>query len=153
MPTFKKKKREDPAISTASLPDIVFMLLFFFMVTTKLRETELLVQSSLPAATQLEKLEQKSLVSYIYVGPPKAVEKYGPEPRIQVNDVFISPSEIQRFVAEEKAKLDPSEKDKITMSLKIDRTAKMGIVNDVKGELREADARKVNYATNQVVKK
>lgn len=147
MATFGKKERPSPALSTASLPDIVFMLLFFFMVTTVLRETDLLVRVSIPQATQLEKLENKSLVSYIYVGKPRDTQKFGTEPRIQVNDVFLLPNEIPRFVAEERAKLDEAERDKITMSLKVDRTAKMGIVNDVKLQLREADARKVNYAT------
>ncbi len=146
MASFGKKEKPQPGISTASLPDIVFMLLFFFMVTTVLRETDLLVQVSIPKASQLEKLENKSLVSYIYIGPPKD-QKFGETPRIQVNDVFIEPTDIPRFVAEERAKLDEVERDKIIMSMKVDRKAKMGIVTDVKLQLREADARKVNYAS------
>ena len=145
---FGKKSKPMPAISTASLPDIVFMLLFFFMVTTVLRETDQLVEVHVPQASQLQKLEDKSLVSYIYIGAPKEKTKFGSEPRIQVNDVFILPRDIPRFVAEERAKLPTqSQRDKITMSLKVDKTAKMGIVNDVKMQLREADARKVNYAS------
>ena len=69
MSKFKKKKKGMPGISTASLPDIVFMLLFFFMVTTVMRETELKIKKpQLPKATEIKKLERKSLVSYIYVG-------------------------------------------------------------------------------------
>lgn len=143
---FGKKEKPQPGISTASLPDIVFMLLFFFMVSTVMREQDLLVDTQIPKATQLQKLENKSLVSYIYIGPPKKRE-FGKEPKVQVNDVFVEPEEIPRFVAEERAKLDEVERDKITMSLKIDRSAKMGIVTDVKLQLREADARKINYAS------
>ncbi|WP_020533876.1 ExbD/TolR family protein [Flexithrix dorotheae] len=147
MAKFKKKTNTSQDIPTSALPDIIFMLLFFFMVTTVLRETDLLVENKLPNATQLTKLEQKSLVSYIYVGKPKDTDKYGDEPRIQVNDVLIMPKEIPKFVFEEKDKLDEVERDKITMSLKVDRDAKMGIINDVKQQLREANALKVNYSS------
>ncbi|WP_250633010.1 ExbD/TolR family protein [Rhodoflexus caldus] len=153
MSKFSKKKKGTPAISTSSLPDIIFMLLFFFMVTTVLRETELKVQNRLPKASQLQKLEKKSLVSYIYIGKPKDTEKYGVEPRIQVNDALVTPKEIPNFVYAEKDKLDEVERDKITMSLKVDIDAKMGIISDVKQQLREADARKVNYSSVKAVEK
>jgi biopolymer transport protein ExbD len=153
MSKFNKKKKGTPAISTSSLPDIIFMLLFFFMVTTVLRETELKVQNRLPKASQLQKLEKKSLVSYIYIGKPKDTEKYGVEPRIQVNDALVTPKEIPNFVYAEKDKLDEVERDKITMSLKVDIDAKMGIVSDVKQQLREADARKVNYSSVKAIDK
>jgi biopolymer transport protein ExbD len=149
MSKFKKKSSASAAISTSSLPDIIFMLLFFFMVTTVLRETTLLVENKLPQASQLTKLEQKSLVSYIYIGKPKDTDKYGKEPRIQVNDVLIVPEDIPRFVIQEKDKLDEVERDKITMSLKVDREAKMGIISDVRQQLREANALKVNYSSIQ----
>lgn len=153
MSKFSKKKKGTPAISTSSLPDIIFMLLFFFMVTTVLRETELKVQNRLPKASQLQKLEKKSLVSYIYIGKPKDTEKYGVEPRIQVNDALVTPKEIPNFVYAEKDKLDEVERDKITMSLKVDIDAKMGIISDVKQQLREADARKVNYSSVKAIEK
>jgi len=149
MAKFKKKTKTSENIPTSALPDIIFMLLFFFMVTTVLRETELLIENKLPQASQLTKLEQKSLVSYIYVGKPKDTDKYGTEPKIQVNDVLIVPDEIPRFVLQEKDKLDENERDKITISLKIDRDAKMGIVSDIRQQLREANALKVNYSSLQ----
>ena len=147
MSKFKKKTGTSQDIPTAALPDIIFMLLFFFMVTTVLRETELLVKNALPNASQLQKLEKKSLVSFIYIGEPKDTERYGSEPRIQANDVLIKPEEIPLFVLQEKDKLDEVERDKITMSLKVDRKAKMGIISDVRQQLREANALKVNYSS------
>lgn len=147
MSKFKKKTGTSEDIPTSALPDIIFMLLFFFMVTTVLRETELLVKNALPNASQLQKLEKKSLVSFIYIGEPKDTDKYGSEPRIQVNDVLIKPVEIPMFVLQEKDKLDEVERDKITMSLKVDREAKMGIISDVRQQLREANALKVNYSS------
>ncbi|MEN7550877.1 biopolymer transporter ExbD [Rapidithrix thailandica] len=147
MSKFKKKTKTSQEIPTSALPDIIFMLLFFFMVTTVMRETDLLVEQSLPDATQLQKLEKKSLVSYLWIGKPKDISKYGEAPRIQANDVLIQPKEIPQFVLQEKDKLDEVERDKITISLKIDRETKMGIVSDVRQELREANALKVNYSS------
>ena len=150
MAKFNKKKSGDlPAISTASLPDIVFMLLFFFMVTTVLRETDIMVKQKLPKAAQLTKLERKSLVSYIYIGEPKQSSLFGKEPKIQVNDVFVEVDEIIQFVNQEKDKLNEAERDQITMSMKVDVDSKMGIVSDVQQELREANARKILYSSIQ----
>jgi biopolymer transport protein ExbD len=125
------------------------MLLFFFMVTTVLRESNLMVEQNLPKANQLSKLEKKTLVSYIFVGKPRDVQKYGNEPRIQLNDVLATPDEIPMFVFREKEKIHEAERDKITMSLKVDKKAKMGIVIDVKQQLREANALKINYASGK----
>jgi biopolymer transport protein ExbD len=92
----RKGKGGTPGISTASLPDIVFMLLFFFMVSTTMREVELKINVSVPSATEVTKLENKSLVSYIYVGQPLKSyrDKFGTEPRIQLNDKFSALSDI-----------------------------------------------------------
>ncbi|MBV6643526.1 MAG: biopolymer transporter ExbD [Cyclobacteriaceae bacterium] len=147
MSKFKKSSSTSNDIPTAALPDIIFMLLFFFMVTTVMRETDILVKQQLPRATQLTKIERKSLVSYIYIGEPKNPNLYGTEPRIQTNDVFIEPTDIIQFVNQEKDKLSEVERDQITMSLKGDIEIKMGIVSDVQQQLREANARKVLYSS------
>ena len=149
MAKFSKKVKTSQEIPTAALPDIIFMLLFFFMVTTVLRETDLLVEQKIPRATQLQKLEQKTLISYIYIGPPKQTEVYGTEPRVQVNDVLISPDDIILFVEQERDKLAEVERDQITMSLKVDEETRMGILSDVQQQLREVNARKVLYSTVQ----
>ncbi len=147
----KKKKGDTPGISTASLPDIVFMLLFFFMVTTVMRETDMLIQVKVPEATEIQKLERKSLVSYIYVGKPK--DKYqatfGSEPRIQLNDAFASVSEIQSFIAAERDARSEEEVPLMTTSIKADVDVKMGIITDIKQELRKAQAFKINYSTRK----
>ena len=150
MSKFSKRQKEEPKISTAALPDIVFMLLFFFMVITKMRETEILVEQRLPKATQLQKLEQKSLVHYLYIGKPTKAE-YGTEPRIQANDVLINLEDIPRIIAEKRLGMTESDAQKLTVSLKADQEIKMNILTDVKLQLREADARKVNYATVKTV--
>ncbi|NQY08016.1 MAG: biopolymer transporter ExbD [Flavobacteriales bacterium] len=151
MTKFKKQKKDSPGISTASLPDIVFMLLFFFMVTTVMREVTLQVKIVKPTATEIAKLEHKSLVSYIYVGPPikGLLDKLGPEPRMQLNDAFAEIDEIGEFVVSEREKIDEKEVGKQTFSLKVDTEVKMGIISDIKMELREAQALKINYSTRK----
>lgn len=151
MSKFKKSSDTSQDIPTAALPDIIFMLLFFFMVTTVLRETEIMVKQKLPRATQLTKIERKSLVSYIYIGEPKNVSLYGDEPKIQTNDVFITVDDVVQFVNQEKDKLSEVERDQITMSMKVDVDVKMGIISDVQQELRKANARKVLYSSIQQI--
>lgn len=148
----KKKSGGSAAISTASLPDIIFMLLFFFMVTTTMRETTLFVNVKVPEATEVQKLEKKALVSYIYIGKPIQTNVYGTEPRIQLNDAFANITEIAEFVASEKESKDEADRPFITTSLKIDQDTRMGIVTDVKQELRKANALRINYSSRQVAK-
>ncbi len=152
MSKFRKNgKKEMQAISTASLPDIVFMLLFFFMVTTVMRETTLFVSITTPKATEIKKLQKKSLVSYIYIGPPikRMQESYGTAARIQLNDSFASVDDIQEFIASEQEARDEKEIPYMTTSIKADETTKMGIITDVKQELRKANALKINYSTRK----
>lgn len=149
MSKFKKKKDGGlPAISTASLPDIVFMLLFFFMVATVMRENSLKIQNALPVANQVEKLDKKNPVSYIYMGKPSSgYEKFGTEARIQLNDQFASLSEVSAFISAERSALREELVPYLTVALKVDRDANMGIVGDVKQELRKVNALKINYTT------
>lgn len=147
MSKFKKSSSTQQEIPTAALPDIIFMLLFFFMVTTVMRETDILVKQQLPRATQLTKIERKSLVTYIYIGEPKNASQYGTEPKIQTNDVYVDVKDIVQFVNQAKDKLAEAERDRITMSMKVDVGVKMGIVSDVQQELREANALKVLYSS------
>jgi biopolymer transport protein ExbD len=148
MAKFKKKANVKQDIPTSSMPDVVFMLLFFFMVTTTLRDTSINVQQHLPEASQMRKLQRKTLVAYLYVGEPKKVEQWGKEPKIQANDVFIQPKEIIQWVNTAKANLDESERDQLTVALKVDNETKRGIIADIETELRKANARKLLYSTN-----
>ncbi len=147
MSKFKKKSKTNQEIPTAALPDIIFMLLFFFMVTTVLRETTINVRQLIPRAQELRKLQRKSLVSYLYVGEPKKTDQWGKEPKIQANDVFIEINDIVMWVTQEKDKLDEAERDQITIALKVDEDAKMGLISDIQLQLREANARKLMYST------
>ena len=147
----KKGNKELPPISTASLPDVIFMILFFFMVSTTMRDQEILVTTKLPEATEVQKLEKKQLVSYIYIGPPtKAMQqKWGTSPRIQLNDSYRTEKDILDFIAAERDKLSESDRALMTVCLKADDQTKMGIITDVKQELRRANALKLSYAASK----
>ncbi|MEP3207869.1 MAG: biopolymer transporter ExbD [Maribacter sp.] len=147
----KKKDGELPAVSTASLPDIVFMLLFFFMTVTVMKDSSLKVNNTLPIASEIKKLEKKDRVITIYVGKPnREYEKvFGTEPKIQLNDKFASPSEVGDFILMERAKKAQELQNVLTTSLKVDKDANMGIISDIKLELRKVNALKVNYTTSK----
>jgi len=144
MSKFKKKKKGMPGISTASLPDIVFMLLFFFMVTTVMRETELKIKKpQLPKATEIKKLERKSLVSYIYVGK---VEGQNGD-KIQLNDRLADVKDVKYFIFAERETHSEDEIPLLTTSIKADIKSNVGTITDIKEELRNINALKINYST------
>lgn len=152
----RTKGKGSPKINTSSLPDIIFMLLFFFMVSTTMRETEVFVNVKVPEATEVKKLEQKSLVSYIYIGRPsnQLQAVYGSEPMIQLNDKLVNvegipADEVQDFVLSERESMAEDQKNKMVISLRIDSNIPMGKVDDVKQALRRAKALIINYSARK----
>ena len=130
---FEKKRSETKQeIPTSSMPDIIFMLLLFFMVATTLREQEIFVKFTLPEAKAVEKIENKRLVSYIWVGDNE---------RIQIDDNIVKLEEIQKIMYDKRVTL-PS----VIVSLRIDKNSRMGLVTDIQQSLRKADARRINYS-------
>lgn len=129
----KKRSGSKQGIPTASLPDIVFMLLLFFMVTTTLREVDVFVTFRLPEAKAIEKIENKRLVSYIWVGQ---------DGRIQVNDSITLLNEIQKIMYAKRVNLP-----NVIVSLRIDKASDMGVVTDIQQELRKASCLRINYST------
>ena len=144
----KKGSKGLPPISTASLPDVIFMILFFFMVSTTMREQELLVSYQLPQATEVQKLEKKNLVSYINIGRPvlHMQGKYGTASQIQLNDDFASVDAIGDYIYQEREAMPERDKPFMRVSMKIDKDTQMGIVTDVKMALREAWALNIVYS-------
>lgn len=141
-----------PAISTASLPDIIFMLLFFFMTTTTMKENTMMVDVKLPEATELTKLEKKSLAKYIYIGVPKRElqKQNGTEARVQLDDAFAkNASDVGSYISTKREAMPELDQPMMIVSLKVDKDTKMGVVTDVKQELRKVYARKIYYTANE----
>ena len=155
MAKFKKDgNKETPAISTASLTDIVFMLLFFFMVSTTMREVELKIKVKVPGASEVQKLEKKSLASNIYIGEPLKIyqKSMGTEPLIQLNDQFATKEKIMDYIAQEREARPEEKRGFMITNLKIDKDCKMGIVTDVKQELRKCNALRIYYCAKKAKK-
>lgn len=132
--TFEKKRASTKQeIPTSSMPDIVFMLLLFFMVSTTLREVDVFVKFQLPTAKAIEKIENKRLVSYVWVGN---------NGKIQLNDNLVKVSEIQKLMYAKRQALP-----NVIVSLRVDKNSEMGVITDIQQELRKADARRINYST------
>ena len=142
-----------PELNTSSLPDLVFAFLFFIMMVTSIREVTPKVSfSNLPTATELTKLEEKSLVTFIYVGKPNKEYRatYGSNSAIQLNDqVTQNPTAVYSYIEQAKAKLRDDRRALMQVSLKADKETKMNIISQIKEELRRANALNLSYSARQ----
>ena len=147
----KSGKKGMPELNTSSLPDLIFTMLFSFMIVTTMREVSLKVQFKVPQATELEKLEKKSLVTFIYIGKPlpEYQKQMGAETRIQLNDKFSEVTEVQDYIYQERENMKEEDQPFMTVSLKVDKDTKMGIVPDVKQAIRQSYALNINYYATQ----
>ncbi len=144
----KGKKKKMQALSTASLPDIIFILLFFFMVTTVMREQDVIVEVKVPDASEIVKIKKRELVDYINIGIPVDIDLYGSQPVIQLDGAIGDLDKIGPWIANNKDARDEAVQSKIVTSLKVDKDTKMRIVTDVKQELRKAEALKIMYSSS-----
>jgi biopolymer transport protein ExbD len=152
MSLFKKNTHHEvPELNTTSMPDLIFSILFFFMIVTNMREVSLKVKFKTPAGTELTKLEKKSCVSYIYIGQPTDnLRPYlGSGTRIQLNDKFAEIPEVMDFVNAERTKMSPEDAPKMSVSIMADKGTRMGVITDVKQALRKSYALKINYSAVQ----
>ena len=149
----KSGGREMPELNTSSLPDLVFAFLFFIMMVTSIREVTPKVSfSNLPSATELTKLEEKSLVTFIYVGKPSKEYRamYGSNSAIQLNDqVTQNPTAVYSYLEQAKAKLKDDRRSLMQVSLKADKETKMNIISQIKEELRRANTLNLSYSARQ----
>jgi biopolymer transport protein ExbD len=153
MGKFKQQgEKSTPALNAGSMSDIIFMFLFFFMIITTMRESTLFVRVNVPQGSEIQKLEKKSLNSYIHIGPPIEERKFGSAPRIQLNDQFAEVSDIRAFVESERAARDEVDVPFITTTIKCDKEVKMGDVSDIKQELRQVGALRIMYAASRRAK-
>ena len=150
MSMFKRKDHSVPVLNTASLPDLIFTVLFFFMIVTHMKENQMKVKYQVPQGTKLERLAKKSTVSHIYIGKPY---KGGGGDAVQVNDKIVDMAEIEDFIAAERKRMSPDDARNMTVSIKADKKADMGLVTDVKQALRRANALKILYSGKKSTKK
>ena len=150
---FHKREHEVPALNTSSLPDLIFTVLFFFMIVTHMRDVELRVRYTVPQGTELQKLTHKSAVSYIYVGRPATTSTTGvnknADMQIQLNDKLSSVDDIRHYIEQERANMSAEDQARMTVSIKADRDAPMGMIADIKHALQQSFALKINYSASE----
>lgn len=152
MSMFKRRMREVPGLNTSSLPDLIFSVLFFFMIVTHMRQVTLKVKYQVPQGKELTRLTKKSAVSYIYIGKPVSTatgKQIGDTTLVQLNDKYATPTEVMDYLVAEKKRMSAEDQQLMTVSIKADKDTKMGIIADVKQALRQAKALRVNYSASE----
>jgi biopolymer transport protein ExbD len=147
---FKRTRREIPGLNTSSLPDLIFTVLFFFMIVTHMRKVTLKVRYQVPQGTELTRLTKKTAVSYIYIGKPAVgsdIDKA--KTAIQLNDKYATTTDIIDYIAAEKSRMAPEDQQQMTVSIKADKNTKMGIISEVKQALRKSKALKISYSATE----
>ncbi len=145
---FKRTRREIPGLNTSSLPDLIFTVLFFFMIVTHMRKVTLKVKYQVPQGTELTRLTKKTAVTYIYIGKPVTGTVQG-NSVIQLNDKYATTTDIIDYIAAEKSRMSPEDQQQMTVSIKADRSTKMGIISEVKQALRKSKALKISYSATE----
>lgn len=148
MSMFKRTRREIPGLNTSSLPDLIFTVLFFFMIVTHMRKVTLKVKYQVPQGTELTRLTKKTAVSYIYIGKPVTGTVQG-NTVIQLNDKYATTTDIIDYIAAEKSRMSPEDQQQMTVPIKADRSTKMGIISEVKQALRKSKALKISYSATE----
>ena len=156
MGRFKRKQSNSvPGLNLASMPDLIFTVLFFFMIVTHMRDVDPKVQYNVPQGTELTKEVNKNGLVYIFIGKP--VDAQGnvvsDDVRIQMGNRYVTLAEIGNEIAKERSRLSEEDQQRLTVSIRADRDTEMGIINDVKQELRKAGALNINYSAEKQVKK
>ena len=150
--SFRRRNHEVPGLNTSSLPDLIFTVLFFFMIVTHMRQVTLKVKFQVPQGKELTRLTKKSAVSYIYIGTPVSSDGKPyktPESRIQLNDKYATPEEVVDYITAEKKRMTAEDQQQMMVSIKADKHTKMGVVADVKQALRQAKALRINYSASE----
>lgn len=148
---FRRRLREVPGLNTSSLPDLIFSVLFFFMIVTHMRHETVKVKFQVPQGKELARLTKKSAVSYIYIGKPTSAlgKVVGEDSKIQLNDKYVTPSQLVEYMKAEKRHMSPEDAQHMTVSIKADINTKMDVITDVKQALCQAKTLRINYSATE----
>ena len=145
---FRRRRHDMPGLNTAALPDLIFTVLFFFMIVTHMRDVNPKVRYEVPQGTELSKTANKGGLVYIFIGKPVDAQDQvvSDETRIQLNDRYVSVDQLAQEIAHERNQMSESNRQHMVVSIRADRDTEMGIINDVKQALRKAGALNINYS-------
>jgi biopolymer transport protein ExbD len=144
---FRRPDHSLPELNMASLPDLIFTVLFFFMIVTHMRDVEKKVAYQVPAGTEVEKVSHKSSVIHIYIGKP--LDGSSDDYQIQLNNQLATVSDIRQFVEQERSGMSGEDLERLTVSIEADREVPMAVINDVKQALRQSYALNISYSASE----
>lgn len=142
---FHTSRHGVPSLNVASMPDLIFTVLFFFMIVTHMRSDEVKVRLEVPQGTEVQKLTNKASVINIYIGRQDD-NTWG----VQLNGDLVVPEEIPARIEHIRAGMSPANAERLTVSLRADRHTPMGIIHDVKQALQQCYALRINYSATQI---
>ena len=143
---FHQSRRSVPSLNVASMPDLIFTVLFFFMIVTHMRSDEVKVRLQVPAGVEVQKLANKQAVVNLYIG------KQGDKWAVQLNGNIVAPADIPASIEHIRSGLSSENQSRLTVSLRVDKKAPMGLVSEVKRNLQQAYALKINYSATEIKK-
>ena len=155
MSRFKRQRnRQVPGLNLASMPDLIFTVLFFFMIVTHMRDVDPKVHYQVPQGTELEKEVNKAGLVYVFIGKPVDAQgrQLSDETRIQMGNRYITVDEIGKEIAKERDHMSEEDRQRLTVCIRADRNTEMGIINDVKQALRKSYALNISYAASERLK-
>jgi len=141
-----RRRHGVPSLNVASMPDLIFTVLFFFMIVTHMRSDEVKVRLEVPAGTEVKKLTGHPAIVNIYIGHSANSAEWA----VQLNGEMVSPKDIPARISAVRSKLSPENAERLTVSFRADRHAPMGLVSDVKQALQQAYALKINYSATEI---
>jgi len=147
---FHRSSHDMPGLNLASMPDLIFTVLFFFMIVTHMRHDDVKVRYQVPAGTQVQKLQQKSALINVYIGPVLSADAKSSEWKIQMNGQLTDIDHLPQLIEAERKKLSGENAERLTVSLKADRHTPMGIIADVKEALQKSFALRINYSGTEL---
>lgn len=151
MSIYRRRSHDIHELNTASLPDLIFTILFFFMLVTHMRKVAVKVKYQVPQGTELTKLVKKTTITYLYIGKPMSEtgQLAGDSLCIQMNDKLVDVAEIKSYLVKERATMSAEDKKQMSVSIRADKETPMGRIIDIKQSLREANVLNVNYAATK----
>ena len=146
MSRFRRRTHDVPGLNLASMPDLIFTVLFFFMIVTHMRSDEVKVRLEVPQGSEVQKLANKQAVVNVYIG------RQGDAWHVQLNNEVVQPTDIPARIEDIRGGLSEENQQRLTVSLRVDKKAPMGLVSEVKRNLQQAYALKINYNATEIKK-
>lgn len=147
---FQRKRMNVPSLNMASMPDLIFTVLFFFMIVTHMRSDEVKVRVEVPQGKEMQKLANKASVVNIYIGHRNDGKGDQKAWLVQFNGDLVAPEEIPARIEQLRAGMSPEIAEHLTVNLRADRRTPMGVINQVKQALQKSYALRINYSATDL---